>query len=73
METKVKSRWLNEPRGPQSPPRRQEVKGQILSIPVPQSQPNKMSLEQLSGTSAWRKLNPQHKQLLASVLYGGTR
>jgi hypothetical protein len=70
----VKDRWLGERGGPQSlvPGNRlwkkPDVAGALLPCPVPQ--PNRMSLEQLSGTSAWRVLNPTHKQMLASFLYG---
>jgi hypothetical protein len=77
VSDQVKSRWLGEVVGPEPQGtgnrlwrKKQDVAGALLPSPVPQS--NKMTLEQLSGTSAWRKLNPTHKQMLASFLYGDT-
>jgi hypothetical protein len=72
----VRDRWMGEAGGvkPHGEGNRlwhaktQEVPGQLLALPV--NLPNRMTLEELCGSMAWQKLDPRHKQMMASYLYG---
>jgi hypothetical protein len=51
-------------------PTTQEVTGPILPPPT-SLPPNRMSLEELSGTASWRKLSPRLKRILTAYISSG--